>query len=213
MDTQTLYQQAIKFATLKHLLLDQKVPDTDLPYVVHLSNVAMEILLAGSNTNGFDLAFAVQVALLHDTIEDTSTTYDELEHHFGKDVAVAVQALSKDNRLPKEQQMQDSLKRIQKLPQEVWAVKLADRITNLQPPPSYWDAAKKIKYREEAKVILNELKEGNDYLAQRLEMKIEEYHKYIKPKTMSTRTNFENEIGRCSNLPNTDGYVKSYKEN
>ena len=92
-DIQSLYQQAIKFATLKHVEQDQKVPDTELPYVVHLSNVAMEILIAGSNTNGFDLGFAVQVALLHDTIEDTSTTFDELVNTFGLPIAMAVSAL------------------------------------------------------------------------------------------------------------------------
>jgi guanosine-3',5'-bis(diphosphate) 3'-pyrophosphohydrolase len=139
----------------------------------------MEILIAGSNTTDFDLPFAVKVALLHDTLEDTATTIDELENTFGLPIAIAVQALSKDSKLPKEQQMQDSLKRIKKLQPEVWAVKLADRITNLQPPPSYWDNAKKTKYREEAKVILAELKAGNEYLANRLGKKIEEYFDYI----------------------------------
>ena len=105
--------------------------------------------------------------------------FDELADIFGQNVALAVQALSKDSKLPKDQQMQDSLNRIKKLQPEVWAVKMADRITNLQPPPSYWDNAKKTKYREEAIVILVELKEGNEYLAKRLEMKIEEYFDYI----------------------------------
>lgn len=175
MDIQSPYQQAIIFATEKHLVQNQLVPGTNLPYLVHLSNVAMEILIAGANSPDFDLGFAVQVALLHDTIEDTSTEFDELEKKFGLPIAMAVQALSKDNSLPKDQQMQDSLRRIKQLQPEVWAVKLADRITNLQPPPSYWDIAKKVKYRDEAKVILAELKDANEYLAKRLEMKIEEY--------------------------------------
>jgi len=58
-------------------------------------------------------------------------------------VAIAVSSLSKNENLPREMQMQDSLDRILQLPKEVWAVKLADRITNLQPPPAYWDAEKK----------------------------------------------------------------------
>ena len=73
MEAQALYQEAIKFATAKHLEKDQKVPGTDLPYVVHVSNVAMEILIASSHSGNFNLGFAVQVALLHDTMEDTST--------------------------------------------------------------------------------------------------------------------------------------------
>jgi guanosine-3',5'-bis(diphosphate) 3'-pyrophosphohydrolase len=179
MEAQTLYQEAIKFATAKHLEKEQKVPGTDLPYVVHLSNVAMEIIIASSNIINFNLGFAVQIALLHDTIEDTSTNFEELENKFGIEIAKAVSALTKNIELPKEQQMLDSLARIKKLQSEVWAIKLADRITNLQKPPSNWDNAKKIKYQQEARTILNELKYGNDFLANRLEAKIEEYGNYL----------------------------------
>ena len=179
MHTQSFYQKAIKFAAAKHAEQNQTVPGTNLPYVVHLSNVAMEILIASFNTENFDLGFAVQVALLHDTIEDTCTTFDELETEFGTDIAKAVQALSKNTDLPEEQQMNDSLKRIKSMSPEVWAVKLADRITNLQPPPSHWDNERKIRYREEARLILSELKGGNEFLAKRLEKKIEEYRIYL----------------------------------
>ncbi len=82
MSIQALYQQALKFAGEKHTAKNQKVPGTNLPYVVHISNVAMEIMLAALFTPDFDLDFAVQVALLHDTIEDTETTYDELGETF-----------------------------------------------------------------------------------------------------------------------------------
>ena len=92
MKTQTLYQEAIKFAAEKHLGL--KVPGTDLPYVVHLSNVAMEIMIASFNTDNFNLGLAVQATLLHDTIEDTSTDFAELESKFGIDVANAVSSSS-----------------------------------------------------------------------------------------------------------------------
>lgn len=179
METQTLYQQAIIFATTKHMEQGQKVPGTDLPYVVHLSNVAMEIIIAASNSENFNLGFAVQVALLHDIIEDTSTTYEEIENKFGDDIAKAVSALTKNNDLPIDQQMQDSITRIKNLQLEVWAVKLADRITNLQPPPPHWDKQKKIKYQFEARTLLKELKDGNKYLAMQLEAKIEEYGNYI----------------------------------
>ena len=64
MKTQTLYQEAIKFATAKHVDQDQKVPGTNLPYVVHLSNVAMEIMIASFNTDNFNLGLAVQAALV-----------------------------------------------------------------------------------------------------------------------------------------------------
>jgi len=176
---QTLYQTAIKFATLKHVAINQKVPGTELPYVVHLSNVAMEVLMANANTENFNVALAIQAALLHDTIEDTDTTFAEVEENFGTAVANAVMALTKNESLPKEEQMMDSLQRIKNLPHEVWAVKIADRITNLQAPPSHWDNAKKKKYRAEAQIILDELASGNVFLADRLQGLIEDYRKYI----------------------------------
>jgi len=89
-------------------------------------------------------------------------------------------ALTKNKELPKDQQLPDSIARIKKLQPEVWAVKLADRITNLQPPPPHWDNEKIIQYQREARMILNELKHGNDFLANRLKLKIEEYSNYIK---------------------------------
>jgi (p)ppGpp synthase/HD superfamily hydrolase len=179
-EVQTLYQEAIKFATSKHQEKDQKVKGTNLPYVVHLSNVAMEILVAASRTEDFDLVYATQVALLHDTIEDTETTFDEVRDTFGEDIAVAVLALSKDDTIPAENQIKDSIARIKKLRKEVWAVKLADRITNLQPPPSQWTGDKNSLYAEEAQLILDELRDGNAYLAKRLEAKIAEYKNLIK---------------------------------
>jgi guanosine-3',5'-bis(diphosphate) 3'-pyrophosphohydrolase len=180
MDIQTIYQETIIFATLKHLEKNQIIPGSDLPYVVHLSNVTMEILIASKYTNDFDLNFATRLALLHDTLEDTSATFDELEREFGIEVAEGVSALTKNESLPKEEQMMDSLNRILKLKKEVWAVKLADRITNLQDPPYYWDNNKKKKYQNEAKIILEKLKGGNEYLEKRLNSKIEEYKIYIE---------------------------------
>src|SRR5690606_11363187 len=118
--------------------------------LVHLSNVAMEILMAGKHTPDFDTGFAVQVALLHDTLEDTETSMAELEQYFDKKIAEAVNALTKNDDLPKEEKMSDSLTRIKSQPKEVWAVKLADRITNLQKPPDHWDSEKRMKYKMEA---------------------------------------------------------------
>jgi len=96
----------------KHTAIGQKVPGTDLPYVVHLSNEAMEIIIASGHTQDFNLGFAVKVALLHDTLEDTSTEFEELENTFGFEIAEAVAALTKDKRLPKEDRMQESIIKI-----------------------------------------------------------------------------------------------------
>ena len=153
--------------------------------MVHLSNVAMEILVASSRTRDFDLIYAVQLALLHDTLEDTYTTFDEIKDLFGEDIAKAVLALSKNEELPKNKQVPDSLKRIKDLHKEVWAVKLADRITNLQPAPPGWSDQKRLEYIKDAEIILDELGDGNKYLAKRLEAKISEYRLQNKKDMLS----------------------------
>ncbi|MDN3641796.1 HD domain-containing protein [Lutimonas halocynthiae] len=177
MDLQTPYQKAIKFAGEKHD--NQKVPGSQSSYLAHLSNVAMEIMVAAQHTDNFDQVFAVQVALLHDVLEDTSTTYDELQSVFGKKIADGVLALSKDETLKAEARIPDSLSRIKKQPKEVWAVKLADRISNMQEPPEHWDKNKRMTYLKMAGIILFELKGGNAYLEKRLEQKIIDYQAYI----------------------------------
>ena len=175
MNVQTAYQRAIVFAARQHQ--GQLVPGSELPYVVHLSNVAMEIL-AAAHPAGFDVVLAVQLALLHDTLEDTATTFEQLAAEFGPAVAAGAQALTKNDLLPKADKMADSLARIRQQPAEVWAVKLADRITNLQAPPAHWDGAKIRQYQQEAEAILAALAAGHAYLAERLRGKIAEYAAY-----------------------------------
>jgi guanosine-3',5'-bis(diphosphate) 3'-pyrophosphohydrolase len=102
-----------------------------------------------------------------------------LEKEFGIDVATGVLALTKRAILPKEDQMSDCISRIKQCKKEVWAVKLADRITNLQPPPSHWNKLKKAGYLLEANYILKELQGANEYLENRLARKIVEYQDYI----------------------------------
>lgn len=175
MPLQTAYQRAIRFAARQHQ--GQLIPGSELPYVVHLSNVAMEIL-AAEHPAGFDVVLAVQLALLHDTLEDTAATAGQLAAEFGPAVAAGVRALTKNDALPKAGKMADSLARIRQQPPEVWAVKLADRITNLQEPPAHWDGAKIRQYQQEAEAILAALGGGHAYLAERLRGKIEEYGAY-----------------------------------
>ena len=176
-DIQTLYQEAIKFAAEKHG--PQKVKGTKNSYVVHLSNVSMELFAAATHTPGFDLEFAIQTALLHDTIEDTATTRAELEERFGTDIADAVWALTDDPKLLKDYRLTDSLAKIRQCRKEVWAVKLADRITNLQKPPRGWGKSHITEFYYDSKQVLEALQGGNEFLEKRLKTKIEEYAKYL----------------------------------
>jgi (p)ppGpp synthase/HD superfamily hydrolase len=172
--SQEKYIQSLKFAAKAHN--GQTVPGSDLPYIVHVTMVAMEVIAALVHEDGLDGDLAIQCALLHDVIEDCGISYEKLAAEFGTEVAGGVRALSKNNILKsKNEKMADSLARIKKQPREIWMVKLADRITNLQPPPGHWDAEKIARYREEGKLILDELGNACAYLAERLNLKIRKY--------------------------------------
>lgn len=170
-----VYARAWRFAATAHG--EQKVPGTELPYIEHVAKVAMETMTAIAERGGHhDADLAVQCALLHDVVEDTPVTLADITAGFGAEVAAGVSALTKDpTRGDKPAQMRDCLARILLEPQAVWMVKLADRITNLEPPPHYWNDAKIAAYREEARDIHAALSAACPVLGPRLLAKIEAY--------------------------------------
>ncbi|HEY0064165.1 MAG TPA: HD domain-containing protein [Telluria sp.] len=172
------YAQAWEFVTLRHAgqTYGGRQKGEQIPYINHLASVAAEVAWALAGDTQFNLDLAVQCALLHDVIEDTSTSVEEIAATFGEDVAAGVMALSKDSTLAtSEAKMFDTLARIKLQPREVWAVKLADRISNLYHPPFYWTAEKKRQYAAEAALILDSLGAANLKLASRLTAKIAAY--------------------------------------
>lgn len=175
--SQESYIKAYRFAAEAHQ--GQCFPGTDLPYLVHLSFVSMEIMTCLDVEKKHNGDFAVQTALLHDVLEDTQVTYREIAQVFGNKIAEAVLALTKNTSLDKEAQMLDSLERIKSQPDEVWMVKMADRISNLGPPPKYWTKERISKYREEALQIHKALSTASDYLSLRLIEKTERYKVYL----------------------------------
>lgn len=171
-------QKAMKFAAEHHA--DQKVPGTNANYMLHISNVLMEVLIAYQHGSDFDLELAAQMAVLHDVVEDTPVTSEEIRKEFGNRVAEGVLALSKNNSLStKEEKIEDSLDRINQLYREAGIVKLADRITNLQKPPAFWNNDKRTYYLKEAELIAASLAGKHHYLEERIKTKIEEYRNYL----------------------------------
>lgn len=117
-------EKALSFATEKHKL--QKRKFNGEPYVNHcirVSNTVKEF------SNQDELMVA---AILHDTLEDTDTTYDELQREFGEQIAKIVLSLSNDKeelaRLGKTQYLAE---KINTLTSEELLIKLADRLDNL----------------------------------------------------------------------------------
>ncbi|MDF5706663.1 MAG: HD domain-containing protein [Nostoc sp. S4] len=176
--SQESYVKALKKAAQAHH--GQKIPGSEIPYIIHLSFVSMEVIAALNVEKECDGNLAIQCAILHDVIEDTAMTFEEIKTEFGESIANGVLALTKDNSLEKHLQITDSLRRIKKQPPEIWMVKLADRISNLQAPPYYWNQDKILRYREEGIQIYEALKDASQFLASRLASKIEDYKVFIK---------------------------------
>ena len=169
------FKKVLFFATEAHKNQKMGWP-LDTPYLAHIYGVTMYAVNGAIDDNvQIDFDFLVQVAMLHDVLEDTSVTFAELARPFGSKVAEAVQALTKNPNLPSEQQMPDSIQRIKQQPAEVWMVKLADRLFNLRERPQTWAREKQEMYKQEAYLILNELGGMSNTLYNQLYQAIEQY--------------------------------------
>lgn len=171
--SQDIYLKALRFAAGAHN--SQKVPGTDLPYLMHVVSVCMEVTAVIGIEGVEDPDLAVQCALLHDTVEDSDVTLSDINLLFGREVAAGVSALTKNKDLPKEERINDSIKRILGMPGEIAIVKLADRVTNLQPPPAHWDEQRIRHYRKDAEIILEQLGSASQLLAERMRFKLAGY--------------------------------------
>jgi len=171
------YIKVYKFAAAAHH--GQTITGTTLPYTMHLTFVCLELIAAFRAEPGHDEEMGVQCALLHDVLEDTDITYEQVTELFGQEVADGVLALTKNEALPKEEKMADSLRRVRQQPPVIWMIKLADRITNLhRPTPPHWTDEKIMAYRDEALEIHTVLGEASPFLAARLQEKIEAYQEW-----------------------------------
>jgi (p)ppGpp synthase/HD superfamily hydrolase len=173
------YVDAMRFAAAAHK--GQQEIGSELPYLVHLVSVAAEVIAVLPAMPGLDADLAITCALLHDTVEDTSVTLDEVRARFGDSVAAGVSALTKDTLLTdKSHAMADSLRRIKDQPREIAIVKLADRITNMSEPPKVWSKDKRAAYRVEAELIADALGYASPVLEARLRSRIERYRQYCE---------------------------------
>ena len=179
------YNNAMLFAGRWHK--KQFMPGSDVPYLLHLAQVSQCALRGALTDPKVDIDLVMQAAILHDVLEDTNCTYQELVSKFGSHVAEGVSSLSKrteieGRRLSKSEQMDDSLVRILAQPKEIAMVKLADRSCNLRQPPHHWfHRDRKIEgYRAEAQKICDALGDSNLFLKNLLQQRIQNYQPYIQ---------------------------------
>ncbi len=143
-DTANLLK-AIEFASRKHSTQRRKDGEAS-PYINH--PIAVTHLLADSG--GVTDLVTLMAAVLHDTIEDTKTTAEELEAHFGRTVRKVVEELTDDKSLDKGVRKQLQIENARHLSARAKVIKLADKIANVQDvtdaPPATWDLARRIAY-------------------------------------------------------------------
>ncbi len=119
-----LIHKAIEFAAIRHK--DQKRKGTELPYIVHPMEV-MQIL----TENGCD-EIVIVAGILHDTIEDTETTYDDILENFGKEIADIVASESEDKSKSWKERKQTTIDRLPNESFETQLVCCADKLSNLR---------------------------------------------------------------------------------
>ncbi|MEM9259661.1 MAG: HD domain-containing protein, partial [Bacteroidota bacterium] len=151
-------------------------PGQSVEYLEHIGAVLLEATAALAHHPAVDGRVVKLCAILHDILEDTDCDPEQLKVAFGETVLQGVQALSKNPTIAaKDEQMVDSLQRIQQAGPAVAIVKLADRICNLAAPPHYWSAEKMAAYLTEAQLILDTLGGHSPYLANRLHQRMVAY--------------------------------------
>ena len=142
-DTANLLK-AIEFASRKHSTQRRKDKEAS-PYINH--PIAVAHLLA--DTGGITDLVTLMAAVLHDTIEDTETTAEELEAQFGPTVRKVVEEMTDDKSLEKAVRKQRQIDHAPHLSSRAKAIKLADKIANVQDvtdaPPAHWDLARRIE--------------------------------------------------------------------
>ncbi len=134
------------------------------PYINHLIEVA-ELVAESNEVMDANLLMA---AFLHDTVEDTGVTVEELQELFGSDVASLVMEVTDDKSLPKERRKQLQVENAPKKSLRAQTLKLADKISNLRAildsPPPDWSAQRKHEYFDWAQRVISGLTAPNQKL-------------------------------------------------
>jgi len=160
MSTLKTVLSAASFAAEKHR--DQKRKGSGAhPYINHPLEVAS--LLA--NVGKVDDVDVIVAGILHDTVEDCSVSYDEIEGQFGRSVADLVRELTDDKSLPKEERKRLQVEHAPHLTHGAKQVKLADKISNIRDvienPPSGWSVERRREYVEWGEDVVAGLRGAN----------------------------------------------------
>ena len=137
--------QAASFSAKKHRYQKRKGNDAE-PYINHPLEVA-NLLATVGNVEDYEILMA---AILHDTVEDTETTAEELTELFGAKVCSMVLEVTDDKSLPKERRKELQIEHAPHLSIGAKQIKLCDKISNvadvLNNPPADWSQERRQEY-------------------------------------------------------------------
>ncbi|MDE1153430.1 MAG: HD domain-containing protein [Micavibrio sp.] len=146
--------RAMTFAAQKHTDQRRKGERAE-PYVNHLIEV-VDLLVQHTGGADIDLLCA---GMLHDTVEDTKTTREELVREFGENVADIVMECTDDKSLPKAERKRLQIVNAPHKSDAAKMVKMADKISNLKTiltsPPPDWTEDRKQEYFAWAKQVVD----------------------------------------------------------
>jgi len=159
--------RAYHFAAQKHVDQRRKGAAAE-PYMNHLTEVAE--LVAQATDGDLDVVIA---AILHDTVEDTETTIEELRAAFGPRIADLAAEVTDDKSLPK--QVRKDLQ-VEHAPHASWGaqvIKLADKTSNLRSlltsPPPDWSRVRRDDYVDWARRVVASCRDANAWLAEQFD--------------------------------------------
>jgi len=149
--------KALAFAAHKHR--DQRRKDVESsPYINHPIALANILCNEGHVTD----INVICAALLHDTVEDTDTTPEELEREFGGEIRGIVMDVTDDKTLEKAERKQRQIEHAAHISDQAKLVKLADKISNLRDvasnPPSGWNLQRRQGYFDWAMAVIDRLR-------------------------------------------------------
>jgi GTP diphosphokinase / guanosine-3',5'-bis(diphosphate) 3'-diphosphatase len=159
--------RAAAFAAEKHRKQRRKDVEAS-PYINHPIQLAYILVQAD-----IEDPIVLAAALLHDTVEDTQTTLDELEIVFGYEIARIVAECTDDKALDKLDRKQAQIDRAANLSTRAKLVKLADKISNVSDidgaPPAGWSLERKREYFDWAKKVVDRMRGTNATLEARFD--------------------------------------------
>jgi guanosine-3',5'-bis(diphosphate) 3'-pyrophosphohydrolase len=171
--------EAINFAAKKHSIQKRKGAD-EQPYINHPLEV-LNLLLNVGKIEDYNVLIA---AILHDTIEDTETTEEEITELFGANVCEMVLEVTDDKSLPKAERKQLQIEHAPHLSDGAKYIKLADKISNIRDvsenPPDGWSDKRRLEYVEWGEKVIDGLRGVNENLENHFDELVAAAHETIE---------------------------------